>query len=544
MRHIRFLMLFFVALTRLTTPLLAQSNQALFAPVLTYGSGGQYASSVAIGDVNGDGKLDLLVANQCPSSSCGGSIGVEGTVGVLLGNGDGTFRTATTYNSGARSSRSIAVADVNGDNKLDLLVESQCATGYLLCRNGIASVLLGYGDGRFGTAVTYDTGAQGGVSIMVRDVSNDGVPDLVVTNGTAPNGGYGGSVAVLLGKGDGSFQAAVLYSSGGDPAQSAAVADVNGDGKPDLVVGNLCVVNVLCSSVGILLGIGDGTFEPVTTYAAGGGEVSVAVADVNGDAKPDLLVSNQCAVIDCLSAEGSVGVLLGNGDGTFQPEVTYSSGAIAPYFIATGDINADGALDLVIANICAEASCSGNGTVSVLLGNGDGSFQTPLTYDSGGAVAWSVAVADLNSDGKLDIVLANDWVSRENLNGTVGVLINNTPSPYKALIQQPINSDGTSTFKANRGVIPVKFALTQNNAPTCALPSATISLTQTAGATLGSIDESTYYANADSGSHFRIADCQYIYNLPVSGANLGAGRYSVDIKINGSVVGNAVFALK
>jgi hypothetical protein len=107
-------------------------------------------------------------------------------------------------------------------------------------------------------------------------------------------------------------------------------------------------------------------------------------------------------------------------------------------------------------------------------------------------------------------------------------------------VQQPINPDGTSTFKANRGVIPLKFTLTQDNAPTCTLPAATIAVTRTAGGTLGTIDESTYYGNGDNGSNFRIADCQYVYNLP----SPGVGVYSVDIKINGQVVGNAVFALK
>ena len=111
-------------------------------------------------------------------------------------------------------------------------------------------------------------------------------------------------------------------------------------------------------------------------------------------------------------------------------------------------------------------------------------------------------------------------------------------------MQQPINSDGSSIFKANRGVIPVKFNLMKNNAPICDLPPATSAVTRTAGATLGSIDESTYSMAADNGSNFRIdpTACQYIYNL--SASSLRVGTYRVDISINGIRVGHAVFALK
>jgi hypothetical protein len=115
---------------------------------------------------------------------------------------------------------------------------------------------------------------------------------------------------------------------------------------------------------------------------------------------------------------------------------------------------------------------------------------------------------------------------------------------YKAFVQQPINADDSSVFKASRGVVPVKFTLNQYDAPTCSLLPATIALTRTAGGVLGAIDESTYVANADSGSNFRIdpTACQYLYNLAASA--LGVGTYRVDISINGIMVGHAVFALK
>lgn len=116
--------------------------------------------------------------------------------------------------------------------------------------------------------------------------------------------------------------------------------------------------------------------------------------------------------------------------------------------------------------------------------------------------------------------------------------------PYKAAVQEPINADGSSIFSATKGVIPIKFTLTQNNTPTCSLPPATISVTRTAGGTTGSIEESTYNMSADSGSNFRIdtTNCQYVYNLAAK--SLGPGTYRVDISINGSVVGSGVFAFQ
>ncbi len=122
-----------------------------------------------------------------------------------------------------------------------------------------------------------------------------------------------------------------------------------------------------------------------------------------------------------------------------------------------------------------------------------------------------------------------------------------TPSPtattaYAAQVQQPINADGSSVFSVRRGVVPVKFTLTQGGVTTCALPPATIAVTRTSGGTTGAVDESVYSGSADTGSNFRISSCQYMYNLSASA--LGVGTYRADIKINGTAVGNATFQLK
>jgi FG-GAP-like repeat/FG-GAP repeat len=149
----------------------------------------------------------------------------------------------------------------------------------------------------------------------------------------------------------------------------------------------------------VLLGNGDGTFQTVVTYGSGGTLVgsltTVVAADVNGDGKPDLLVSNW---------DGTVVVLLGNGDGTFQTAVAYGSGANEAAGVAVGDVNGAGKPDVLVTNYCTTyTNC--DGTVSALLGNCDGTFQTAVAYDSAGYEAAAVAVADVNGDGKLDLLV-------------------------------------------------------------------------------------------------------------------------------------------
>jgi hypothetical protein len=413
-----------------STPADSGATELNFAPAVTYGSGGIGAMSITVADVNGDGTPDLVVANWCVT----GSVCVSGSVGVLLGKGDGTFRAAMAYSTGGNNSNSVAVADVNGDGKPDLVAVD--------VNSGVVAVLLGNGNGTFQKAVIQSTGGSFPFSVAVVDINNDGKPDLLVSN---DNEGSNGSVSVLLGNGDGTFQKAVTYTSGGYLAYSLAIADVNGDGHPDVVVANFCV-DIGCSergSVGVLLGNGDGTFQAVTTYDSGAYSTdSVAVADVNGDGKPDLLVANQCADAKC-DKVGKIGVLMGNGDGTFQTVVSYPSGGYWARSVAVADVNGDGIPDLLSANNCTTVCRQNNGfpgSVGVLLGKGDGTFYAAVPFHSGGYGANSVAVADVNGDGKLDVLVANCAVSGHKgcggqSKGTIDVLIN-TGAPM-TLLQGP-----------------------------------------------------------------------------------------------------------
>jgi hypothetical protein len=445
------LVIFLFAPTTIAVP------NELFSPTVIYDSGGMIPVSVVVADVNGDGKLDIVVANSscvqvdCPAPS----------IGVLLGNGDGTFRAAVTYFPGGIQPRSVAVADVNGDGKPDLLMAESCATCSF--NNGVVGVMFGKGDGTFESARTYSAGGSSPASIAVGDVNGDGKPDLVVTEfcGTFACPGNG-VVGVLLGNGDGTFKEATTYQSAAYEAESLTLADVNGDGKLDVVVTNLCK-DLTCiphpgpGVVSVLLGNGDGTFLAAQTYASGGFDAwSLAIADVNGDGKPDLLVAN-----NCFSGDGScgnaVGVLLGNGDGTFQVVQTYDSGGFSAAGIAVGDVNGDGIVDLLVANELP--SPGGKATIGVLLGRGDGTFEPAQTYDSDGLFASAIAVADLSGNGAPDVVAANEFACADfsSCLGSVGVLLNTT-SLCKAPPVVTVSLAPTALWPANGKMVPVSVS--------------------------------------------------------------------------------------
>jgi len=337
----------------------SSSSIALSAPS-AFGAGTD-PDSAAVGDFNGDGKLDLAVANEGSNN-----------VSILLGKGDGTFQAAVDYGAGSNPS-SVAVGDFRDDGKLDLVVANDGSDN--------VSILLGNGDGTFQAAVNYGVGSAP-TSVAVGDFNGDGKLDLAVVNELSNN------FSILLGNGDGTFQAAVNYGAGLS-LFSVAVGDFNGDGKLDLAV-----ASGGSDYVSVLLGNGDGTFKTAVQYVAGLEPISVAVADFNGDGKLDLAVANY--------ESNNVSILLGKGDGTFQAAVDYGIGTenypATPGSVAVGDFNGDGKLDLVVGGVESDNVS----VVSVLLGNGDGTFQAAVNYGAG-AGQTSVAVGDFNGDGRLDL---------------------------------------------------------------------------------------------------------------------------------------------
>ena len=458
-----------------------------FARAVSYLSGGNGANAVVIADINGDGKPDLVVTNWCAYTSCT----VPGNhVGVLLGNGDGTFQAAVVYASGGLFADYVAVTDLNGDGKPDLVVANCGSNSQANCvstrNSGNVAVLLGNGDGTFQKAVTHSLGANRATSVAIEDVNGDGKPDLIVATGSNTEG----LVGVLLGNGDGTFQPEVTYNSGGLSPLAVAAANL-GNGHVAVVVANQCVDDTCTSSnVGVLIGNGDGTFQMAVTYDSGGlYSDGVAIADVNGDSKPDIVVANSST--STTVGRGNVGVLLGNGDGTFQAAVSYPSGGFGAASVAVGDVNGDGKPDVVLVNCSSSSgSCApAGGNVGVLLGNGDGTFRNAVTFSPGGNAPFAVAVGDLNGDGKPDVVAANCFSNNcGGANGRVGVLINTsagvpaatfspksltfpTQSVFTTSKAQPVKltNTGAWTLLINKISVTGSFSQT-NNCPSSLIP--------------------------------------------------------------------------
>jgi hypothetical protein len=357
--------------------------------------------SIAVGDFNHDGNLDMTVA----------ATGLTGgpSIAVLLGKGDGSFLPTVGYNAGVGPT-SIVAADFNHDGNLDLAVANSLSD--------YVSVFLGNGDGTFTPGPQNPTTLAPQAVVAVGDFNGDGIPDLIALSRSNPCK----CISVFLGNGDGTFQDAIITEPSFD-VESIGIGDFNRDGKLDVVTAGNFTVNVL-------LGNGDGTFKYGASFPSPESPESIAVADFNNDHKLDLAIAN--------SEGGSVSVLIGNGNGTFQPAVDYPI-AFATW-VAAADLTGNHKLDLIVANDVIEGFHTYSGA-TVFRGNGDGTFQQPGSFYESDPVSDTsyVAVGDFNNDRKPDIAITdfgyNDIVVMLN----TGV-VSFTPSTMLLFNQQAVST--------------------------------------------------------------------------------------------------------
>jgi hypothetical protein len=409
---------------KLSVEALEDRSMPSFLTPVNYAAGTN-PQAIVTADFNGDGRLDLAVANSSSSN-----------VSVLLGNGDGTFQLAQNSATGA-GPKSLAVGDFNADGKLDLATAN----------NYDVSVLLGNGNGSFGAAS--NIGVVGNpASVAVGDFNGDGKLDLGVASSVyvppQPGDPYygGGSDAyyqsyanVLLGNGTGTLTFTSSTATGGDvyywwysqpPTYTAAVADLNGDGRGDFIS-----TDSLSYYSSVLLANLNGTLGYATGWAIGSNSRAVLARDVNGDGKADLVAGNN----------DGVAVRLGNGLGSFGALQTYAMDS-QPVSLAVADFNGDGTVDLVTGNGSA-------GTVSVLLGTGAGAFKPPLN-SPGGSYPIGVAVGDFNGDGRSDVATAN-------LDDTASVLLND--GAWLSLDAPSITINDATVTEGNTGTTAATFTV-------------------------------------------------------------------------------------
>eukprot|EP00592_Proboscia_alata_P023596 CAMPEP_0194424146 /NCGR_PEP_ID=MMETSP0176-20130528/23412_1 /TAXON_ID=216777 /ORGANISM="Proboscia alata, Strain PI-D3" /LENGTH=2584 /DNA_ID=CAMNT_0039233745 /DNA_START=230 /DNA_END=7984 /DNA_ORIENTATION=+ len=421
--------------------------------------GGAFITNfVAVGDFNNDGWLDIVIGNR---------IHRDGRNQILINDGDGTFSRVVDLPSGDFSTESVAVGDINNDGWLDIVIGINTQNNQLLVNNG---------DGNFLDAVDLPGGAMHTQSVALGDFNNDGLLDIVIGNWNEKN-------QLLLNNSDGQFHHAVDLP-GGD-TQSVALGDFNNDGWLDIVVGDYIQSNLL------LINDGNGNF-PDMVYLPGSvkNTASIAVGDINNDGLLDIVIGNSfknyqhniqflindgngCfprleelpgsitstkyvafgdvnkdGLLDIVTASEKIYLLVNGNDGKFIDTVDLPGNEIltesAIYMeptIAVGDINNDGLLDIVIGNF--------NQNIQLLINEGNGNFLDAVNLPGGAMHTLSVALGDINNDGLLDIVIGNDFYEKNQLllNVVNGTFIRAVDLPGGSLITTSIvlgdfNNDG------------------------------------------------------------------------------------------------------
>ncbi len=359
----------------IATPAAAVSDSAGIPRVSFHNSSNPptnpYPQFVAVADFNGDGKLDMAVPVYSIFTS-------YSDVNIFLGKGNGTFEAGPAFPLSGQNVNNAAVGDFNGDGKPDLALSLPDASE--------VQILLGNGDGSF-TPLAPIYIPEGVFKVDTGVFNSEGKTDLVVT-------AY--ELTILMGNGDGTFTAKPSIPITGGAAATVA-GDFNGDGIADLAIAENGS-EFAPSSVTILLGRGDGNFTQVPSSPATGIEpLAIAAADFNGDGILDLAVTNQN---DGYPLLGSVTILIGRGNGTFAPMAVSPVTGSVPYSVEVADFNGDGKPDLAVAN-------AGSNTITVLLGAGNGHFAPPISPAVGTDPVFA-AVGDFNGDGVPDLAAASN----------------------------------------------------------------------------------------------------------------------------------------
>ncbi len=399
---------------------------------VSYSVTGTYPSDTTLSANGGPGNYTLSMGVNGVGSVTAGPTGTVSVIDTSTGNsvlGTETLQVSTLSDTfvevppfavgGAAKYRSVAVesAYLNADNNLDIVTGDSANT---------ISVMLGNGDGTFQTQVNY-AGCPIGVAtkILLADVNRDGNTDVILGCSNATSGG----VVILLGNGDGTFQAPTAYSTG--DVFSIALGDFNNDGILDIAVSNQSQQNIT-----ILLGKGDGTFSSGTTIATPNLAHGIVASDFNGDGKMDIAY----AVLESTSNLSDLYVALGNGDGTFGTPKMVASGI--GEFLTAGDTNADNITDIVSATITNPGGAPNKigPSMYVLLGKGNGTFQSPVTYTAD--YPSDPHLADVNGDGKPDIIAG----------GSTGALVfyGNGDGTFQPYVEPPIGGFPL-TYAVNAG---------------------------------------------------------------------------------------------
>jgi hypothetical protein len=398
----------------------ATTHGGIYAPAVPYnvGAGDGAGPAYAVGaDANSDGKTELLISANI----------VEGTITVLTNNGSGAFGASQTVAVG-NGPQCVAAADVNGDGRIELFSANTT--------DNSITVLTNNGSGRFGSNTTFTVGEYP-LYVTTADVNGDSKLDVICANFRSD--GYGNTLSVWTNNGTGRFGSNATLVVGNGP-YAVAVADVNGDGKVDLIS-----VNASDSTLSVLTNNGTGRFGYNATLTVGVFPQFVVAADVNGDGKVDLISAN--------TGTNTLTVLTNNGSGNFvfSASVIVSS-EVNPYpaSVAAADVNGDGWMDLVSANFGFNAS--GN-TLTVLTNNGSGRFGFYATLEVGLGPN-SVAAVDVKGNGMPDLISANF------IDNTVSLLVNTNPPVLPALV---INRTGPNTFVISWPKTTPGYVLQQNS---------------------------------------------------------------------------------